>query len=70
MLVTVSARLGVSGGELRVRNCCPKLVESEHAYEVLPMMQAGPEVKRLEKVVCRVELMEMMLLAGIALLPI
>ena len=31
MLLTVSARLGVSGGELRVRNCCPKLVESEQA---------------------------------------
>ena len=34
------------------------------------MVQAGLALKRLGKAVCRVELMEMMLLAGSALLPI
>jgi hypothetical protein len=34
------------------------------------MVQAGLALKRLGKVVCRVELMEMMLLAGSTLLPI
>jgi hypothetical protein len=60
------ARLAPCGGEAIVRNCCPKLVDSEHAKEPLLMVQRGLGLKRLGKVVCSVELIEIMLLAGSA----
>lgn len=58
------AKLAACGGEFRVRNCCPKLVEREQGYETLLMRQVGDGLNRLGKEVCKVELMEMMLLAG------
>ena len=67
---TAIDRLAACGGEAMVRNCCPKLVDSEHAKEPLLMVQMGVGLKRLGKVVCRVEFMEMMLLAGSASLLI
>lgn len=67
---TARDRLAACGGEAMVRNCCPKLVESEQAKEPLFMVQRGVGLKRLGKVLCRVELMEMMLFAGSASLLI